>query len=58
MLIRCANKLLDEWKGAPVNEVGERNPEAAWHGNVLKVDRNTFTVLVNDQNRYSPVLYG
>jgi Plasmid pRiA4b ORF-3-like protein len=58
MLIQCTKKLLDELKVSPATQVEDGSPLLSWHANMLKIGRHKFMVLVNDQNRYTIVLYG
>ncbi|AGK54017.1 plasmid pRiA4b ORF-3 family protein [Bacillus sp. 1NLA3E] len=57
MLIQCTKKLLEQLKLNPESEV-EGEALFSWHANLITLNRRKTVVLVNDQNRYTVVLYG
>lgn len=63
MLIQCTKALLDKLK-IPKNEL--KSPEGhehfpdslkAWHANIVNIDRRKAIVLMNNETRYSVVIY-
>ncbi|MDW0116086.1 plasmid pRiA4b ORF-3 family protein [Sporosarcina thermotolerans] len=59
MRIHSTKKLFDEIPFKPEADTGEEeNPLFSWHANLLVIDRRKTIVLMNDNNRYTIVLYG
>jgi len=60
MLIQCTNKLLNELKIDPqkLSAVPSAEPLFSWHAHVVTVNRKKIVVLVNDESRYSVILFG
>ena len=57
MLIQCTKKLLDQI-GITKAEALEEDDIFSWHANIITINRRKAVVLMNNQSRYTIVLFG